>query len=174
MTMSNNYPETLINKYVWKQFEIAKPQIHSLYGTGASATVPFFPVNDIKAGDTAWGSKPYIIFDSFMRARSGNRTFYPIKTAQMIYSIKGKLSDIYEWRDFISNVLDREDSAASDLNEFIGGNVVGGTDIYFHSLSTNQVNYIGQSTTQSGQNKVFSADLIIRYDYHRTDIYDNH
>lgn len=162
-----NYPETVINKYVWKQFEIARPTIYSTYGN----IVPIFPITDTKAGDTAWEQKPYIVYDSFMKMRSRNRIFYPIKSAQMIYSIKGSITQIYEWRDFIYNVLDRGDIVANELNDF-GGTLPGEISYYFHSVEASQINYINNTTQQAGQRKDFSTDLIIKYDFHRTDIYN--
>jgi hypothetical protein len=59
----SDYPDVAVNKYVWKQFQLAKPAIYSQYG----GTVPFFPITDVKAGDAAWGNKPYVIYDSFIR-----------------------------------------------------------------------------------------------------------
>lgn len=165
----STYPEIIINKYVWKQFELNKSSIYSNY---SSSLIPFFPVSDIKAGDTAWGTKPYIVYDSFMRARTSRKYFYPVKAGQMMYSIKGSISDIFEWRDFISNVLDREDDAARDINEYAGQNL-SNTRVYFHCINANQINYIGNTTEQQGQNKMYSANLIVKFDYHITDIYNN-
>ena len=163
----SKYPELIINSYVWKQFEIAKPQIHSQY----SGVVPIFPVTDVKAGDSAWGSKPYIVWDSFAKARTTNRYFYPVKSTQMIYSIKGSISEIYDWRDFIINVLDREDDAAKEINEYAGENL-SNLRSYFHCINAYQMNYIGNTTEQTGQRKMLSANLIVKYDYHITDIYN--
>lgn len=165
----SNYTEQIINKYVWEQFHIT-PSMSATYAQ-YSGIIPIFPITDIKAGDTAWGTKPYIVYDSFMKTRSKNRYFFPVKSGQMIYSIKGNIEQIYAWRDFIANVLDREDVAAREINEFAGANLSGVTD-FFHCINASQVNYIGQTTTQSGQKKMYSTDLIIRYDYHRTNIYN--
>lgn len=164
----SSYPEIAINKYVWHQFEIAKPAIYANY----TAIIPFFPVSDIKAGDTAWGEKPYIVYDSMMTSRTRNKYFYPVKSAQMIYSIKGSITEIYEWRDFISNVLDREDIAARDVNKYAGANSLD-LNAYFHCINTNQINYIGQTSKISGQIKEYSTDLVIRYDYHINNLYNN-
>jgi len=163
----SDYPEVAINKYVWEQFKVAKPSIYSQYGS----IVPFFPVTDVKAGDTAWGTKPYVIYDSFIRARSTNRYFYPVKCAQLMYSIKGSLSEIYEWRDFISNVLDREDDAAHDINEFAG--TIDNTKYFFHCINVSQLKYVGTTTKEASIDKRYSTELIIRYDYHITNIYNN-
>lgn len=163
----SSYPESAINKYVWKQFELAKQQIYSMY-----SNIPIFPVSDTKSGDAKWGDKPYIIYDSFMKPRVSNKYFYPIKSGQMMYSIKGTIEEIFEWRDFISNVLDREDAAANDINEF-ASSTINNFDIRFHCINTTQVNYIGNSTEIQGTKKYFSTNLIIKYDYHLSNIYNN-
>lgn len=164
----SSYPEIIINKYVWEQFRLAKPGIYASY-----THMPFIPVRDM-GSDYPWGDKAYIVYDSFMKARTANKYFYPVKAAQMMYSIKGSISEIFEWRDFISNVLDREDAAAFDINEYAGES--GSFDpltVKFHCINTSQVNYTGNSTEQQGQRKQLSANLIIKYDYHITDIYNN-
>jgi hypothetical protein len=142
----SDYTEILINKYVWRQFQLEKPAIYAKYGT----TIPFFPINDIKAGDSSWGNKPYVIYDSFIRPRQINRPFYPQKGSQLMYSIRGTIQEVYEWRDFIYDALDRE--------------------FYFHRFSVNQLKYIATTSTESGLNKSYSTELVIRYDYHKTDI----
>lgn len=163
----SRYPELIINSYLWKQFELAKPAIYSQY----SGVTPIFPVTDTKAGDTAWGLKPYIVYDSFSKPRSTNRYFYPVKSGQLMYSIKGSIAEIYEWRDFIINVLDREDVAAREINEYAGENL-SNLRSYFHCINAYQMNYIGNTTEMTGQRKQFSTNLIIKYDYHITDIYN--
>ena len=163
----SDYPEIIINKYVWRQFQLAKPTIYAKYGS----TLPIFPITDNKAGDTAWGNKPYIIYDSFIRARSMNKYFYPVKCAQMMYSIKGSIAEVYEWRDFIINVLDREDASAQDINQYAG--TLNNDNIYFHCINAMQVKYIGSTSQMTGTNKYYSTELIIRYDYHLSDIYNN-
>jgi hypothetical protein len=164
----SNYPEVAINKYVWRQFQLAKPTIYNAYKTG----IPIFPVSDNLSGDSEWGGKTYIIYDSFAKPRSVNKGFYPIKSAQMMYSIKGDLTSIYEWRDFIINVLDREDIAARDVNSY-APTVLNDMNFYFHSICAYQMNYIGNTTEASGTVKDFATNIIIRYDYHITNIYNN-
>lgn len=164
----SNYPEIILNKYVWKQFELNKTSIYNNYG---SSIIPFFPVTDIQAGNTAWGTKPYIVYDSFMRARTTRKYFYPIKSGQLMYSIKGQVSEIYEWRDFIHNVLDREDDSAKDVNEY-SGEFLNNTRVYFHCINAYQINYIGNTTEQQGQRKSYSTNLMIKYDYHISDVYN--
>ena len=106
-----------------------------------------------------------------MKTRTANKYFYPVKSSQMMYSIKGSIAEIFDWRDFISNVLDREDDAARDINEY-AGQELSNNRIYFHCINTHQVNYTGNTTEQQGKIKQYSANLIIKFDYHITDIYN--
>lgn len=173
----NSYPEVAINKYVWEQFRLDSLKSASVSYLGGfdyaayAGVVPFFPLEDGLAGSSKWGDKPYVRFDSFLRPRSSMRSFYPIKSAQMIYSIKGGVDEVFQWRDFISNVLDREDQAAKDINSYAGQNL----DNYytwFHNVSTMQIQSMNQSSPQASQRKTYSADLIIRYEYHITNVYN--
>ena len=166
----SSYPEVAINEYVWEQFHVT-PSMSATYSS-YSGTVPIFPVSDNVSGTTKWEGKTYIIYDSFIKPRSSNKYFYPIKAGQMMYSIKGTLENIYKWRDFISNVLDREDIAARDINNYAGENI-NNFDLGFHCINVTQANYIGNTTESSGTKKTYSTNLIIRYDYHITDIYNN-
>lgn len=164
----SSYTESIINNFVWKQFQTAKPTIYAKYGS----IVPIFPVSDVKAGDTAWGNKPYIIYDSFIKARSINKSFYPIRNGQMMYSIKGSIGEIYEWRDFITSVLDREDSVAREVNEY-ANQIMNADDFYFHTIGAYQARYINATSQLTGTNKLYSTELIIRYEYHPGSIYNN-
>jgi hypothetical protein len=166
--------EPIINKYVWKQFEInGASNVPAFSFSQYKGVVPIFPVSDNKSGDAKWGSKPYIIYDSFMKGRVNNKYFYPVKSAQMMYSIRGaSLEEIFHWRDFIINVTDREDAAAYDVNQF-AGETIENNSIRFHCINSFQDNYVGYTTETLGVQKTFSTNLIIKYDYHMSSVYNN-
>ena len=172
----NSYPEVAINRFVWEQFRLDSLKSASASYLGgfdynAYTSIPFFPLEDNLAGTAKWGDKPYVRYDSFLRPRSSLRSFYPIKAAQMIYSIKGGVEDVFEWRDFIVNVLDREDQAAKEVNEYAGQNL----DNYytwFHRINAMQLNSVNESSPSASQRKTYSTDLIIRYDYHISNVYN--
>lgn len=174
----SNYPEVAINEYVWEQFRLDSLKSASASYLGGfnynqyKGIVPFFPVSDNTSGRTKWNDKTYIVYDSFMKGRTKYPYFYPIKTSQMMYSIKGDLEEIYKWRDFISNILDREDVAAQDINQYAGQNL-SGINFSFHCINVMQYNYISNVTESTSTKKTFSTNLIIKYDFHRTDIYNN-
>jgi len=160
----SKYPEQLINEYVWSRFQVRKSAVYAQY----NGVIPFFPVTDALS-DSAWGTKPYVVYDSIMRPRQKKDWHYAIKSAQMVYGIRGSITEIYEWRDFISNVLDRGDDAAKALNAHAGAQA-GTSTTFFHSLETFQLNYTGKTSDKAETRKMYSTDLIIRYDYHRTDL----
>ena len=170
----SNLVEPIINKYIWKQFEInGASNVPGFSFSQYKGVVPIFPVSDNKSGDAKWGSKPYIIYDSFMKGRVGNKYFYPVKSAQMMYAIRGaSLEEIFYWRDFIINVVDREDAAAFDINQF-AGETFENNKIHFHCINASQANYVGNTTETLGVQKTFSTNLIIKYDYHSSNIYNN-
>lgn len=162
------YPEIAINEYVWEQFRLAKPAIYAQYGL----ITPFFPVDDIQAGDAAWDGKTHIVYDSMIKPRSARKQFYPVKQGQLVYSIKGSITDIFEWREFITDVLDREDAAAYDINRYAGINLAG-YNIYFHSVCAYQLNYINTSyKAQPTQRKDQTAEIIIPFEYHKSAVYN--
>lgn len=170
----SNLVEPILNKYIWKQFETnGASYIPGFSFSQYKGVIPIFPVSDNKSGDAKWGNKNYIIYDSFMKGRVSNKYFYPVKSAQMMYSIRGaSLEDIFYWRDFIINVTDREDAAAFDVNQF-AGETIQNNNIRFHCINSSQANYVGYTTETLGVQKTFSTNLIIKYDYHSSNIYNN-
>ena len=170
----SNFPEEILNAYLWEQFKTnGSEYIPTFTLSQYKNIVPIFPVSDNKSGDAKWAGKTYIIYDSFMKMRTSNKYFYPVKSAQIMYSIRGaKLEELFEWRDFIFIVLDREDAAANDINQF-AGEVFDNVSIRFHCINAMQNNYIGNTTETLGTQKTFSTNLIVKYDYHSSNIYNN-
>jgi hypothetical protein len=184
--------EIIINHYVWDKFKEYRPEIALKY----NFVMPFIPVSDVRAGKLPWKDNPYVVYDSYYSTRSTNKQFYPIKEGRMIYSIKGNIQEIFDWRDFIVNILDRGDQSAYEINNpglihYLPDNIrtinpnlpLGQGEgqryhpdnlrirTYFHCTSVYQVNSINQSTKQGGVEKDFSTDLIIKYDYHISNLF---
>lgn len=163
--------EIIINNFVWDKFKEYRPETSLQYRIGGQDYIPIIPVSDVRGGNLPWKDKAYIVYDSYYTARTTNRQFYPIKAAQMIYSIKGNIKEIFDWRDFIVNVLDRGNQSAQEINnpgfiDYLRPEDREKVKTYFHCTDVFQVNSINQSTKQSGVEKDFSTDLIIKYDYH--------
>lgn len=165
--------EVIINHYVWDKFKEYAPDLVVEY----KHSMPFIPVSDVRGGKFPWEEKAYVVYDSYYMNKSTYRNFYPIKCSQMIYSIKGSIQEIFDWRDFIVNILDRGDQAAQEINnpgfiDFLPPELRERVRTHFHSISVYQVNSINQSTKQSGVEKDFSTDLIIKYDYHISNLFN--
>jgi hypothetical protein len=168
--------EIIINHYVWNKFKEYRSEITLKYRIDGKDVVPFIPVSDTVASTFPWGDNSYIVYDSYYTNRTSYRQFYPIKTGQMIYSIKGTIQEIFDWRDFIVNILDRGDQSGQDINnpgliDFLPPDLRSQVKTHFHCTNVFQVNSINQSTKQSGVEKDFSTDLIIKYDYHISNLF---
>jgi hypothetical protein len=164
----SKYPEVLINNFVWEQFRINKPGIYSEYDANVK---PIFPFTDSRAGDQTWANKAYIIYDSFIRPRSGKyKYFYPIKSGQLVYSIRGNNGQLFEWRDFIVDLLDREDEVAKEVNEFSASENANNR-IYFQCFNVYQTLPVGQTTKDVSLSQQLITNVIIRYDYHTDGVF---
>ena len=187
-------PENIINRYVWEQFKTQAPAFYSLYPqtAGGNDLIPFFPagVGNIPP-EILDGDLPYIVFDKFTKVRTGAyKYFYPIKSEQMRYTIYGGSlygdaangSDRYgttiNLTSLITLVLDREDDAANDINEFAeelydNYPVSASASVYdyykyrFHCINVFQSGYAeSQQDVSNLMEYRPSRDLIIKYDYH--------
>lgn len=167
--LESRTPELLINKYIWEQFRLADQNFYDVYINNGIRYVPIFPLNDGNADGnlTLVGDKPYILYDNFVKARTGqDRYFYPIKSQQMLYSIKGAtVKEVYAMRQIIIGALDREDAAAEDVNNFVGV-----SDIKFQCINAYQVTYMKDSTNLDTTRSPYTADLIVKFDYHMNPI----
>ena len=184
-------PEQIINLYVWEQFKTYAPEFYRMYapvvGNQNLGIVPFFPspASNLPTA-VIENDLPYIVFDKFSRVRGGYKYFYPIKTDQMRYTIVGgSLYDInrnqqdryattINLTSLIQNILDREDDAAQDINEFTktlpdynDPSYPELNKYYFHCVNVYQS---GFTDTQQDVSDFMeynpTRDLIIKYDYH--------
>jgi len=179
-------PENIINRYVWEQFKTQAPSFYNLYPqtVGGNSLIPFFPAG---AGnippEIIDGDLPYIVFDKFTKVRTGMyKYFYPMKSEQMRYTIYGGSlygdspngSDRYgttiNLTSLITIILDREDDAARDINQFAGELYDNTSDYfkyYFHCINVFQSGYAeSQQDVSNLMEYRPSRDLIIKYDYH--------
>ena len=187
-------PENIINRYVWEQFKTQAPAFYSLYPqtAGGNDLIPFFPagVGNIPP-EILDGDLPYIVFDKFTKVRTGAyKYFYPIKSEQMRYTIYGgslygeaanggdRYGNTINLTSLITLVLDREDAAANDINEFAeelydNYPVSASASVYDYYKYRFQCINVFQSGYAESQQDVSnlmeyrpSRDLIIKYDYH--------
>jgi hypothetical protein len=191
-------PENIINRYVWEQFKTQAPAFYSLYPqtAGGNDLIPFFPagVGNIPP-EIIDGDLPYIVFDKFTKVRTGMyKYFYPMKSEQMRYTIYGGSlygdspngSDRYgttiTLTSLITAILDREDVAAEDINEFaedlyddypvsaspsVNPSIYDYSKYFFHCINVFQSGYAeSQQDVANLMEYRPSRDLIIKYDYH--------
>ena len=187
-------PENVINRYVWEQFKTQAPAFYNLYPetVGGSQLIPFFPAG---AGNVPpeilENDLPYIIFDKFTKVRTGSyKYFYPVKSEQMRYTIYGgslygeaangadRYGTTITLTSLITLILDREDAAANDINEFAEElyddyPVSASASVYdylkyrFHCINVFQSGYAeSQQDVANLMEYRPSRDLIIKYDYH--------
>jgi hypothetical protein len=191
-------PEQIINLYVWEQFKTYAPEFYRMYapvvGNQNLGIVPFFPSPASNLPTPVLENDlPYIVFDKFSRVRGGYKYFYPIKTDQMRYTIHGgslwginkfeqdRFETTYALTSLIQNILDREDDAARDINEFakdlpgyaqnpdglLSNGNVDLNQYYFHCINVYQSGFTdNQQDVSDFMEYNPTRDLIIKYDYH--------
>jgi hypothetical protein len=200
--MTTYMPENVINRYVWEQFKTQAPDFYTAYPKTVNGAdlIPFFPagVGNIPP-EIIEDGLPYIVFDKFTKVRTGKyKYFYPIKSDQMRYTIyggslpqystfsaegsysfastPGSSFDRYGFTialtSLITSILDREDSAARDINDFAGSlpDYKDGNPLFRYNFHCINVFQSGYAESQQDVSNLMeyrpSRDLIIKYDYH--------
>lgn len=190
-------PENIINRYVWEQFKTKAPSFYNSYAQSSGGVqdefIPFFPAGTTSIpGFIVDGDLPYVIFDKFSKVRTGSyKYFYPIKSDQMRYTIYGgsmgqygqgihggitpdytndRYGSTINLTSLITLILDREDDAANDINEFAGNLYENSSDYFkyrFHCINVFQSGYAeSQQDVANLMEYRPTRDLIIKYDYH--------
>jgi hypothetical protein len=116
--------------------------------------------------------QPLIIqYDRLMRFRP--TPFYARKREQLMYYLYStSIANVNNANIVISQLLDREDAAAQDLNEFSSKNPIirGGEEVkcnvYFHNIRVYQADETRDLVDLASARTVFINKLIIEYDYH--------
>jgi hypothetical protein len=108
-----------INQYIWQilQTDSTLDAKYDKYRkTYGDDFIPFFPVFDNFAGNISWGSEPYILYDSLVNR--ADRPVYGERKEQVLYTIVGKLQDIFKIRDIIANQFDAWSVEGFNLDGF--------------------------------------------------------
>lgn len=159
------FPPAIINAYVWEQFTQNAPNFVAPY----QGITPIFPVRDNMGGNYPWGSRPYIIYDNMARIRTSR--FYGIRKEQLFYSIRGDVPEIFTVRDLITDILDRADDTAKDINHFAGENLENPL-IFFHDFKVFQMSNTNEKTDAVSNRQYYTTEMIIEYQYHQQSIYN--
>lgn len=152
-----------VNGYLWDTMKLVDKSLPTVYGN----LIPFFPVGDSVAGQTLWENKPYFVYDRVFRF-SGN-PFHPIKRESILYDLKAKEVDSLQWASALQLILDREDDAAKDINNWIRNHdTPEDFPIFFHSVRVYQSRSSAGSVNESSTSPYYITSFIIDAHYHLT------
>lgn len=161
-------PAQAVNGYVWDTMKILDPTLTQTKKYGDK--IPFFPIGDSASGQKQWENKPYFIYDRIFKSSSS--PFYPKKKESLLYYLKAKEVDTLQWSAALQLILDREDDAAKDINDWIRSQS-NATDypIYFHDLRIYQSKSVssGSNITRGDFSRpYYISEFIIDICYHFT------
>lgn len=117
-----------------------------------------------------------IQYDRLFRFRKNS--FYPMKCEQLLYYVYShQTSNIYDAMAIISQLLDRSDASAEDLNKWCAAKQSGDTpildmavpidyNVYFHDIKVYQLEETRDLGELSSIRGLTLNKLIIEYDYH--------
>lgn len=174
-TINLPYPARWINSYVYNTLA----QYDDIGVSLDQTFVPIFAVSPTNVEDvykeisqTNKTQNPLLIqYDRLMRFRSS--PFYPNKREQLLYYIYStSLANVNNATIVISQLLDREDAAAQDLNIWCAKNtqVVGDTtipyNVFFHNIRVHQIDEAKDVMSSTSARTIYVSKMIIEYDYH--------
>jgi hypothetical protein len=162
-------PTLAVNGYLWDTMKQLDPTLTQTKRYGNK--IPFFPIGDSASGQKQWENKPYFIYDRVFRFSSN--PFYPKKRESFLYYLKAKPIDTLQWSAAVQLILDREDDAGKDINDWIRNN--GGSDeypLYFHYLRVYQARSGSPSSDDSVREETsrpyYITEFMIDVCYHHT------
>ena len=169
------FPPHWINAYIFDKLSEyddigmdKTQQLVPIFATGPTNTEELYR-NMIQ---TTTIEEPLIIqYDRLMRFRQS--PFYGIKKEQLIYYLYStSIANVNNANIVISQLLDREDAAAQDLNVWakdhpmlLNGQEVK-SNVFFHNIKVYQADETRDVLELASARTVFINKLIIEYDYH--------
>jgi hypothetical protein len=147
-------PVLAINHYLWDTMKTIEPSLSGQY----EDITPFYPIGDSSSGDQPWDEKPYFIYDRVFRFSSS--PFYPTKRESVLYYLKAREIDSLQWSAALQLILDREDDAAKDVNNWIRSqeNALD-YPYYFHNIRV----YQSRSSSPSSGGKLRDISTVQPY-----------
>ena len=166
---TTGFPPFFINQYVIEQLK----EFGIL--SGFEQMNPIFPTSPTNIEDVfknyvgapGVGDPILIQYERLLRFRTG--PFYPRKREQLIYYMYcTDLSKINNAHRIISSALDREDSAAQDVNLYCAevSTVDLPFNIFFHNVRVYQADETRDLLELASARTVYTNKIIIEYDYH--------
>ncbi len=164
------YPPKRVNKFIFQ--ELAK---YDDIGVSAiSQLVPIFATSPINTEEiyknviqaTNISEPLVIIYDRLITFRPS--VFYPHKREQLIYYLYStSLANVNNANIVISQLLDREDASAQDMNTWCTLNKGSENyNVYFHNTKVYQAQEARDVLDLASARTIFVNKLIIEYDYH--------
>ena len=169
------FPGFIVNGYIEEQLKrfgiIEASQSFSSFIPVMSSSIDDL-YGELLTSDT---SLPiYIAYDRLSRFRPS--VFYRHKREQMIYTIHGPLEKVYAAARVIQAALDREDSAAQDVNLWSSQNKgltseAGAVtqSIFFHNFKTFQLDESRDLLELAAVRGIYRNKIVVEYDYHTKD-----
>ena len=171
------FPPHWINAYLFNKLGEYGP---SEVGIGPDQQiVPFFAptatgreeIYQQLIATTGLAQPTMITYDRLMRFRSS--PFYGTKKEQLIYTINGSVKSVQNINIIISQLMDREDAAAEDLNDWARDNshlLNVDHNVFFHSVRVYQIDETRDILELNSVNMTdWASKIIIEYDYHAKD-----
>ena len=172
------FPGFIVNGYIEEQlkaFEVVSPN---------QTFSPFIPVMSSNIDDlygeflnTDSALPIYIAYDKLSRFRPS--TFYRHKREQLVYTVHGPQDKVFAATRIIQAALDREDSAAQDVNLWASENIglISGSSqitqsIFFHNFKTFQMDESRDLLELSAVRAIYRNKIVVEYDYHTSDPLD--
>ena len=152
-------PIWVVNRYLWSELQKADSTLTNQYSSFPNG--PIFPINDANAGHSQWGDKPYLIYTQAFRVWHGH---YVTKKATYIYSLKAKPDEIFNWGTTIERILNRQDDAAKDINEFNSNQPLNKQiPVYFHNVRVYQNEPPKPSDSSSSPTVTTQFQVVVEY-----------
>lgn len=176
---TTGFPPTFLNKYVNAQlgaFGLLSDGPEGFEQAGFDPMVPAqFPTNiedlyNDQIQIRQIEQPVLIIYDRLMRFRP--TPFYRRKREQLIYFIYSTdVAKLINSVRVITDALDREDSAAQDVNKWLKDNPISGTptNVFFHNIRVYQADESRDVAELASARTLFVNKIIIEYDYHTND-----
>ena len=165
------FPPHWINEYLYKQLSKYEG-INMSEGAGINGVVPIFAVTPTNTEEIYKNltqsipvEQPLLIqYDRLIRFRPNS--FYPRKREQLLYYLYSTdLATVNYANILISQLLDREDASAQDLNNY-DSSLSLTRNVFFHATRVYQADETRDVIELASARTVFINKLIIEYDYH--------
>lgn len=164
------YAPKWLNKFIFQELS----KYDDIGVSGLSQLVPIFATSPTNTEDiyknvvelTEIAEPLVIIYDRLITFRP--TVFYPHKREQLIYYLYStSLANVNNANIVISQLLDREDASAQDLNSWCAQNAgEENYNVFFHNTKVYQAQEARDVLDLASARTIFVNKLIVEYDYH--------